>query len=95
MFKFEDFKRDRELPFWYNDNVHKDLVKFIISDYTIIPAFKYLCDLSSQHKTRPQFDVKWAKTEIVDVINLYKKQINADKEAYEIVLYTFLKPYKF
>ncbi len=89
MLNFEDFKCDRKLPFWYDDNVHKDVVQFIMLEKRL-QGCKFLNELSSNNKTKPEFDLKWAKTEIVDHIDLHVKQVIVDKEVYEMELKKFL-----
>lgn len=70
-------KNNIPIPFWMS-HVHFKQVITLMCDSTKLHACKYLCDISTQNGTRnyisdnPEFGLKWAKSHVCDVIDLFK-----------------------
>lgn len=70
--KFSTFQKKRDknflpLPHWFGQTVFAKVRDYINSGEKLM-ACKYLTDRSTQHNTRTDYGLKWAKTEIVDEI---------------------------
>src|SRR5690242_19243176 len=65
-FKTELYPR----PFWYDEIVHNTVVA-LLKDGKKLNACKVLCDTSSANDTRQEFDLKWAKFQVCDVLGGY------------------------
>jgi len=63
------------LPEWYNENVHKKVCDLTF-ELGKLHACKFLCDYSTEMKTRELYGLKWSKEVVVDLIAGYVPSFN-------------------
>lgn len=71
--KYREFcgKNHMLIPSWMNPVIFKHVLDLMMSGQKL-QACKYLCDKSTEHNTRTEFGLKWAKVEVCDIIDNFK-----------------------
>lgn len=71
--KYREFcgKNHMLVPSWMNPVIFKHVLDLMMSGQKL-QACKYLCDKSTEHNTRTEFGLKWAKMEVCDIIDNFK-----------------------
>jgi len=82
----KEFKQKAKiiLPNWYTESFHQKVVNLMVNEQKL-NACKLICDTSSSYGTRHIYDLKWAKIEIVDVLNDMMSKINKDELSGKII----------